>query len=142
MATAKTVTLNKTQTLSAINDFLSLTQKWCNQSNAPSMSDLESALTRNFQISSNGNVVGRSVSDYMNRITRFRQKYSHFDIIGPLEEPLVADNKVALQYEVELTARDGKKSRVNIMALATLEGNKMAQWTQVAHEQDSSRWDS
>ncbi len=142
MATVKTPSVNKNQALTILSDFLAQTQKWCNQPNAPATSDLETYLVRNFQFSSNGEVVGRSLSDYLNRITRFRQKYSHFDIVGPFEEPVVTDNKVALQYEVELTAHDGQTSHVYIMAFATLEGNKVSKWVQVASEQGSSLWDS
>jgi hypothetical protein len=142
MVTPKVAGISKNQILALLNDFLQQFQNWCNLPNEPTAADLEKVLSRNFQISSNGEIRSKNLTDYLNRLNKLRKKYSHFEITGPLEEPLIFEDKVFLHYEVELQERSGQKKQIYIMALGTLENNKFSKWMQVSHEKSATEWDT
>jgi hypothetical protein len=142
MANVKTLAMNKNQMLAFVNSFLAYLQNLCNQDNNPTVHDLEKHFSKNFQLSSNGKILTRSINDYPARLNHLRQKYSHFDIVGPLEEPLIADNAFTVHYELDLQGRDRQSHQVYIMATATIEDNKIAQWIQVTHEKGTGLWDA
>ena len=50
------------------------------------------------------------------------------------EEPIVADNKIVLQYDIKLNLRNGQKEQVFVIAVAELENNHLVRWTQVTHQ--------
>jgi hypothetical protein len=138
---ATKLAFSKNEVLNLVNSFFSIFEKICNAEKSPTSSDLEKILARNFNLNSNGLTLCKSLSDYLKRITNLRSKYSHFDITGPMEAPIVADNQVALHYEIDLKGRDGKARQVYIMATATIQDGKIANWIQVTHEKGFKRWD-
>lgn len=139
---AKTEGLQKRQTLTLLNDFLHQFQNLCNQPETPIAADLAKFLAANFKLFSNGEVLCKDLESYLERITTLRSKYAHFDIVGPLQEPLFCeDNKILVQYELDLRTRDAKQERVYIMAVATLEDGKVTQWEQTTHEKGQKHWD-
>ncbi|MDP1879696.1 MAG: hypothetical protein Q8K60_01990 [Parachlamydiaceae bacterium] len=140
MVMIKTAAHNKTQVLNLINNFIGEFQNWCNQRNAPEFADFEKYLTKQFQISSNGNVIGKDLHDYTLRVKKFREEYSHFEITM-LEEPLICENKVVLTYEVDLRLNPNQDKReVYVMAIVNLEDNKISNWKQVTHDKGSQDW--
>ena len=141
MVGTKTLSVDKTQALKVIYDFFKQFQKLLTQPAPPKLSDIEVHLAKNFLITSNGRTVGKSSADYLNRLLKFKQKYARFEISKPLEEPLSSGNQIALHYKVDLTAHNGERKEVQIMAIGTIEDNKLAHWNQVAHEVNTGNWD-
>lgn len=141
MVSTKTKTLNKSTYLTLINDFFAAFQECCNRPEAPKGKELVNYLNSDFQLISNERTEVKNLQDYYKRIELFRNRYEHFDIIGPLEEPLIGDNKVVLQYEISLEGRDGEAQIVCIMAIATFKDNKISRWQQVTHEKGRGTWD-
>ena len=142
MAMAKTATLNRNHMLTFVNNFLANFQNLCNQKNNPTLQEVEKFFTKSFQLNSNGVVLVRSSKEYLDRLHHLRDKYSYFDIVGPLEEPLISDNHFCVHYELDLQAKDGKKRQVFLIATGIIEDNKMANWIQVTHEKSSNQWDT
>jgi hypothetical protein len=144
MATTKTpAAIDKREAITKLTSFFQIFQAACNQQGPINASTLEPYLSKNFQLTSNDRIAARSLSDYLNRLARFQKKFSHVEVAGPAAEPLISGNKIAIQYTMDLTYRDGKKSEVLVMALGTIEDNKIANWTQVTHEKGSSpQWDA
>jgi len=132
---------SKSETLNLVNSFFGTFEKICNGDKEPTTRDLERTLSRNFNMNSNGQYLCRSLNDYLKRIANLRSKYSHFDITGPLEAPIVADNQVTVHYELDLKGRDGKDRQVYIMAIGTIYDGKIASWIQVTHEKGFQYWD-
>jgi hypothetical protein len=141
MAMAKTAS-NRSQTLNLINNLLASLQNLCNQKNNPTIQELEKFFAKSFQLNSNGIVQCRSSQDYLKRLYHLREKYSHFDIVGPLEEPLICDNQFCVHYELGLQGKDGKKRQVLLFATGIFEDNKIANWIQITHEKSANQWDS
>jgi hypothetical protein len=136
-----TKTLDKTQAIHVIYEFFKHFQKCINQSIEPNLAELEQYITKNFQITSSGHPVAKSSADYLKRLQNFQKKHSKWEISKPLEEPLVQDNRITLFYKVNLTSKTGEKKEVYIMAIGTIEDNKIRSWNQVAHEQGTGSWD-
>jgi hypothetical protein len=140
----KTAGISRNQMLSLVNSFLAHFQNLCNQKQAPTLADVEKYFAKTFQLNSNGKILARSSSDYLNRLNYLRQKYSQFEIIGPLEEPLIADNNhFTVHYELDLQGKDGKKRQVLLLANGIIEDNKVANWIQITHETGmAAHWDA
>jgi hypothetical protein len=132
--------MDKAQAKTWAKNFL---QNFQNIYNQPNMTeaDLEKIFTTNFQFTSNNQLLTKSTAEHMNRATKLRKKYAHFELKG-LEEPVINENRIAVNYELNLRAHNGQKSQVLIMAIATLEGNKISQWSQVTHDKHSNPWDA
>jgi hypothetical protein len=133
--------IDKTQALQVIYEFFTYFQKCITQSKAPNASEIEQHLSKNFEISSNGQIVGKTAAEYLTRMQKFQKKYSRFEISKPLSEPVLQDNRLAIFYKVNLTAQTGQNKEVFIMALANIEDNKIRSWTQVANEKGTGDWD-
>lgn len=133
--------LDKTQAINIIYDFFKFFQKSISQSSTPNAAELEHHLSKNFEITSNGQSIARSAAEYLPRLQKFQKKYSKFEISKPLEEPIIHDNKLALLYKANLTLRSGGNKEVFIMSYATFEENKIRSWHQVAHEKGTGDWD-
>ncbi len=126
------------QVFGVLNDFLHHFQQWCNQPKAPLAAELEKFLAHNFHLSSNNKTLCKSLTDYVQRIHHLRKEYAHFEVIGPLAEPLVCeDNKIVINYELALRTHQGQKRRFCIMAIASYVDNKFVSWQQVTHNYDA-----
>lgn len=134
--------LDQDQAIKVIYGFFKDFQTWISQSKTVSIADLEHHLAKNFQITSNGQSKGKSAADYLTRLQKFQKKYSRFEMSQPIDEPLIHGNRVALYYRVDLTTKTGQHKQVQIMALGTIEDNKIKQWHQVDHEGTISEWDA
>lgn len=142
MAMTKTETLSKERATQLIYDFFKQFQTWLTSGKAATQVEVDRFLSSNFRITSNGHVVGRSSADYLARIRKFQEKYSGYAVSKPLEEPIVSGNEIAIHYRVDLTPRKGGPAKqIFILALGTIEDNRITRWTQVAHEQGTGDWD-
>ena len=140
MVAVKT-SLDKAEAQTLIYEFFKKFQNWLAQSKIPSVADLEQYLSKNFQISSNGQLVSKSPADYISRFQKFQKKYARYEISRPLEEILVSGNKCTLFYKVDLITHQGQRKTVFIMALINIEDHKITNWTQVANEIGTGDWD-
>ena len=141
MAATKTMYWNKSQALAHLNDFFKQFQHWIKQAKEPTLAEIEKFFTSDFQLSSNGILISRDLSDHLNRLNKLRKKYARIEVEGPFEEPLVCDNQLAVHYALHLSSHTGEKKEVGIIALAVIEDNKFKRWTQVAHEKGKD-WSS
>lgn len=142
MVMTKALTLDKTQALTLINNFMEKFQEIVNRPNAPKAADLDKLLATSFQLAINEKTDAKNLNDYLSRIMAYQKKFSHVSLSDLLEEPLIMDNKAVVQFEVNLTPRSGKKTIIAVMAIVTIEGNKIIKWTQVSHDKGSSHWDA
>ena len=142
MANNKVIEINKMQLMNLVNNLLRQVQKCCNQTQSPKLSDFEKWMAPNFQLFSNGKIISKNAADYMKRLVNFQKKFVHMEISDMLEEPLIYENKMAVHYDIDLTGRNGNQSKVFVMAIITLENDKVLRWEQVAHEKGTGIWDS
>lgn len=142
MVMAKTAPMNKAQAQAWIKNFLQHFQNLFNQKNMPTVADLEKIVTPNFHFTSNEEIMTRSAADYLNRLIKLRKKYSHFELKGPLEEPVANENRLAFNYILNLRSPNGQNVEVIIMTIVTLEDNKIAKWSQLTHEKHPNQWDA
>jgi hypothetical protein len=143
MVAAKSSTLEKNQTEAILRNLYEQLEEWHNGPQEPKVASLEQVMTRNFELSSNGHVLSHNINEYLLRVEKLRKKYSKFSIKPSRDNTLVQGNKAALHYTLTLTPRNGGQPvSVEIMAIATLEGERISRWHQVAHEKGISHWDA
>jgi len=133
MVTTKTQALDKQKAAHLVNSFLDECKHCCNQKQTPNISDFEELLSYDFHYSSNGKDVGKNIQDFMKRIEEVKEKYSHIES-SPLHHCWISDDKVIIQYDMDLTSKEGKKLLLNTMAIATIDGDLITYWSQVSHE--------
>jgi hypothetical protein len=133
--------LDKTQALNIMYDFFKFLQKSVSQSSTPNAEELEKYLSKNFELTNNGQPMVRSAADFLTRIQKFQKKYSKLEISKPLEDPIMQDNKLAILYKYNFTPRTGGSKEIIIMSLATFEENKMRSWHIISHEKGTGDWD-
>lgn len=137
MVISKIAALDKNKAASFIDAFFAKFQSLCNRSGMANASDLEPFISSDFLLINNGRVQSQGIASYLKRIGRIKEKYSHLEISNPHEPPLVCGNKFTVYYTVMLTPREGDRSQVRVMAVATVEDGKLTHWTQVASEKDT-----
>lgn len=138
-----TKTLEKSKLLNVVFDFFKQFPTWCGPSPVtPNIHDLEKYLSKNLQMFNNGQLVVKSSANYLDRLQKFQKKYSNFQVSQPLEEPLISDNKATLYYRLDLTARNGQHKQIFIMALMTIENDKISRWVEVTNEKGTEHWDA
>ena len=126
-------TLDRESTLDLLKGFLLQFQYCCNQKQPPSETKFKKFISRNIKNSSNGHVIGKGLGDFLMRIKRVQEKYSHLEII-PSQELFIFENKVLVQYTIEATLVGGRKTSLFVMALATINNGLITEWEQVAHD--------
>jgi hypothetical protein len=132
MVATKTQTLDKQKTLQVLNNFLDQFKNCCKQKQPPNAVNFENILSHDFQNSSNGKLVGKNIQDFLKRIQEVQKKYSQVEITR-LQDCLISDNKGIIQYDINLTSQSGEKRLLNIMAIATIDGDLITHWSQVSH---------
>lgn len=142
MAMTKMATLDKAQAKTLISNFFDKVQEAVKSKSAPKTADFSNILSSNYQLVSNGRNKVKNLEDFMPHLMSFQKKYSDFELSKPLEDLLISENKVVVLYNANVTTRDGKKLVINMMAIATIDGNKISRWMEVANQQGSSQWDS
>lgn len=141
MTFTKNAPLDKEVALEITQDFLEKFEFCCNQSKTPVISDLEKYLSRDFHLLSNGKTVSKSLIEYLTRIEKLQQKYSHLEITDLTVDTLSSGYRIVVRYTLRLTPREGNKRKVEIMAIATLKDHRFTLWDQVANEQGAEHWD-
>ncbi len=126
--------LDQKLVLSLLQHFFEAFQSCCNAPGKDAAAAFGPYLSKNFQLTSSDHIIARSLSDYQKHIANYKEKFSHIEIIGPTADPLINGNRCALQYTVDYTLHNGSRNEVFIIAIATIEDNKIAAWTQVCHE--------
>lgn len=130
----KATLLNKSQALNTIHELFKHFTHWISQSKDPTLNEIGKIFTSDFQLFSNGLLVTKNLSDHLQRLLKLRKNYSSIEIEGPFEELMSDDGQLVIYYALNLTSHVGEKRQLDIMAIATLEDNKLKQWKQVTHE--------
>lgn len=126
--------LNKNQAEALLHDLFKNFSHWIQQPKDPTLHEVEGIFTKDFKLTSNGVLTSKNLSDHLNRLGQLRKKYARITVEGPFEDPLICDNKITVYYALNLKPHKGQDSKVDIMAIATVDENKFHTWTQVAHE--------
>lgn len=134
--------IDKKHALALVNSFMHEFQNCFNRPAVPSAVEFEKFLSRNFQITTNGHTRAKSLAEYLARIQKLQQKYAHVELSSPIHDPVIADNKVVIEFKGEFTPRAGKKTYLYFMAIGTVEDNKWVQWEEVTHSKDEAQWDN
>lgn len=130
-----TYVLDKQKALQLLNSFLDQIRNCCNQKHPPKADYFDTILSNDFHNSSSGKLIGKNKHDFLKRIQEIQAKYSHIDF-SRLQECLISGNKAIIQYDMHRTLRNGEKSLIHIMAIATIDGDLITHWSQVSHEKD------
>lgn len=133
--------LDKNQAITFVSDYLERLENLNANQKPIKAADLSDFVSSDYTLISNGQQVSRSLNEYLNRLTKFQKKYSRMEISSFIEEPLFADNKVAVYYTIDLTPHSGQKKQVFVQGIATIEDNKITRWTQVVTERGACDWD-
>jgi hypothetical protein len=135
MVATKTQALDKHKALKVLNNFLDQFKNCCKQKQPPNAANFENILSHDFQNSSNGKLIGKNIQDFLKRIQDVQKKYSHVEF-SHIQDCLISDNKSTIQYDMTLTSQNGEKRQINIMAIATIDGDLITHWSQVSHDKD------
>lgn len=141
MVATKTQALDKQKALQVLNNFLDQFKNCCKQKHSPNAANFENILSHDFQNSSNGKLIGKNIQDFLKRIQEVQKKYSHVEF-SHLQDCLISDNKCTIQYDMTLTLQNGEKRLLNIMAIATIDGNLITHWSQVSHDKEKDHLNS
>lgn len=133
MVATKAQPLEKQKALHVVGHFLNQFKNCFKQRQAPHAADFEKILSPHFQNLSNGKLIGKNIPDFLKRIQDVQKRYSYIEF-SPLEECLISGNKGIFQYDITLTLKDGEERLLNVMAIATIEGDLITHWSQVSHD--------
>lgn len=133
MVATKTPPIDKQKAMQLVNSFFDRFKQACEKKQSPTASDFEGILSRDFQNSINGKVVGKNIEDFIKRTLEIQKKYSHIDL-AHVHDCLISDNKVIIQYDIGLTSHNKEKRLLNIMAIATIDDHLISHWSQVSHD--------
>lgn len=140
MTLAKIKPLDKEVALELAGDFLERFEYCCNQSKAPVESDLIKHLSKNFQISTNGEIAAKNLNEYLSMIGRIQKKYSHVEVSNLTVDVLSSGYQIVARYTIFLTPRGGKTVQIEFMAIASIEENRFTNWSSVASEHGPRDW--
>lgn len=136
------MTLDKEKAKNIVIGWFHYFENCCNGIEEISAESLGKFLSTDFHITSNGQLICKSLSEYLGRMHKFHQYYVYAKLCPFLEEPLVCDNKLVVHYAVDLTARGGQNSQMVFMAIASFADDKISNWIQVAHQKGTGHWES
>lgn len=142
MALTKAPILDRTEATNILKGFLDVFQHFCNESKLPLATEFDRYLSRNIQVTSNGRLIARNLTEYLNRFERFEKRYSHCEVTVFKEDTLVFDQHIVCHYKAELNSKNGQKVQLYMMAIATIEDHKIVTWKQVVHERGSEKWEA
>lgn len=91
---------------------------------------------------SNENQVSKNLQEFQNRIKNIQTRFPTITYTKFLEKPIIARNKVVIRYNLETMDTQGKKREVVVIAILTVENDKVVQWTEVLHEKGLGEIDS
>lgn len=136
----KATILDKHEALILLKGFLDEFQNCINHSKALVAAEWERWLSNHFHITSNGKVIAHNLKEYLSDVENFQKRYSHCEIHLMRDECVCADNHLTCYYKVELIGRNNQKVDLQMMAIATIEHDRITKWLQVAHEKGSGHW--
>lgn len=123
--------LDRNEVMPLLNGFFALMERACNGKENPHSAELDKYVHPEFHMKSNGELVCRSNSDLMSYLRDHQNKYDSVKLTEFLEDPVIGGNKVVIRFDVELTDRSRHKSVVNVMAIVTIDDNRILQWSEV-----------
>jgi hypothetical protein len=139
--TAMPKTIDKGQITTVVEAFLEEFERWFAMPNGPTVADVEKCLAKDLKARSNGELILKNSSQYVDRVNLLRSRYSAVRISHLLGDVHVWNHSGVVQYIVNFTGKDGKPTELYFMVIVTLEDGKIVQWEQVTHERGLRRWD-
>lgn len=133
--------VDKQKATQLLKKFLEQYKNCCKQKQAPNAASFESMLAPNFQNTSNGRVIGRNIQDVVTRIQTIQKRFASIDFSN-IQECLVSGNRATVEYDMTLMAHNGEKRVLHAIAIATIDGDMITQWTQVSHNKETDHLDS
>jgi hypothetical protein len=120
-------------TTALVKKFLKSFSVWLDKSNTSTVDDFECFIAKKFHIQRNGHSWAKSSAEYFDAVQAMRKKYSHvkLSLIG---KPIVAGNKVVIQFIPTFKLAKGKSEAFHIMAIATIKNGRISDWNEVAHQ--------
>ena len=126
-------TLDKQKALKLINSFLDQYKNCCNQKAQANAGTFKSTLSPHVHNCTCGKEIGKNVDDVCNRIKKAQKEFSHVEF-DHIDDCLICDDKAVVQYNMTRTLQNGKKDKINCMAVCTIEDNLITNWSMVSHE--------
>lgn len=125
---------NKRATLRHLNEIVyelfDLFRTYESLATTPSLTELERFFSPTFQLISNGQIVSRSIPEYIEFYSHFRKKVSEVQITEFLEEPIASENRVLIRYNKNVTEKNGHRLQFQIISTFTITQDHIIQWTE------------
>lgn len=125
-----------------LNDVFKLYRSYGNPSTTPTTAELQKVFSPHLKIISNDRNVCNNLNDFVKRLQEIQKQSTLATYSNLLETPIVAGNKIVIRYGAELTRKTGKKSQFQVIAILTLQDDKIVEWTEVLHERGSGSFDA
>lgn len=103
------------------------------------MAKLQRLFAKNFEFFSNTHHIAHNLQGYQERLKNIQSRFPKITYSKLLEEPIIAGNKVVIQYNATLQSPSGSKHEATVMAILTIEEDKVTKWQEVIHEKGSGR---
>jgi hypothetical protein len=137
----KAVAIDRAQANELIEEFLQDYVTWFMQPNGPTEAQMRERLSNDFQLSSNGQLIVRSLKDYADRIMHLRDRYKTCHVTALPGQTKVYNHTAIFSYEVHFTSAHHKDTHLFIMAVVEFDDHKIHRWTQATHEKGLPHWD-
>lgn len=109
--------------------------------NGNDFSKLNQFFSQHVEMISNDHHITNTLEQFQQRIRSFQQRFPHITYSKLLEEPLISGNKIVLRYNADATDKTGKKAQFIIIAIVTIEDEKVVRWVEVIHEKGTGHID-
>lgn len=141
MASIKT-SISPTEAVTLINDIIELVGSYGTGSVKPNATDIGQYFAQNVKYESNGTVVGKNPSELATRWQKAQSLFPKYSVSSIIGQPVISGNQASFRYNVDYTNTAGKKGQLIVSAIISIEGGKVANWTQVLHEKGTGVWDA
>lgn len=136
MATTSTVKtpVDPKQARTLIEGILELFTELGKTNAKPDAGKLGRFFSSNLQVVTNENNVVSNLNQFQERLSTLKASYPTITYSKLLVEPVVSANRIAIRFNAEPTDKSGKKHRLQVIAILTLENDKVSSWHEVIHE--------
>jgi hypothetical protein len=143
MASTTYQAVDKKQALWLVDQVFNLFRQYYGNSanNPPSEEAFSEFFNPSVKFVSNGQTVANGLEELTERTANQQQEYKKITFSKFSEEPIISGNKVILRFEADATPYNGPGLHAYVIAIFTLDGDKITQWTQVLHEKGTGEID-
>lgn len=143
MAAVKSPTLDKQLAHKLLNGLFGLLRKYAeDRKTVPSQTELERYISHRVRVTTNDRTTCRNIGDYLLRIREAQKHFEKLEFSDFLEEPIVADQRIVVRFNVDVVRPNGKKAQFQRVAILKVEEDKIASWNELIHEKGSGDLES